>query len=325
MAPAPSRLQDHEKDYERSQKKLELARMDASRRNGYDSKSTRTILRSEFTRITGGLSAYTWQIDTAEALLLGLDCSVIAGTGAGKTMPFVMPLFIEKEKRVVIISPLNALEEDQRMKNNEYNVIITSPDMALEHDPFRSFLSNPKLAQNILSIIVDEAHCISQWGEKFRPIYQRLGTLRALVPAKVPFLATSATMQPTVLSEVCNVLHINPIDSFHLNVGTDRPNIAWFIHRMKAAKSDLDALNFVLKKDRASDEITDLIQTMVFFDDINVSLEALKHLRAHLAPELRGQIAVYHSRHSSNSKRRILEEFHSGKLKILLTTEAAGM
>ncbi|KAJ3827016.1 hypothetical protein F5880DRAFT_1687560, partial [Lentinula raphanica] len=67
MAPAHSRMQDHEKDYERSQKKLEIARMEASRRTGYDSKSTRTLLRSEFTRITGGLSAYPWQIDTAEA------------------------------------------------------------------------------------------------------------------------------------------------------------------------------------------------------------------------------------------------------------------
>ncbi|KAJ3844782.1 hypothetical protein EV361DRAFT_756916, partial [Lentinula raphanica] len=57
------------------------ARMEASRRTGYDSKLTRTLLSSEFARITGGLSAYTWQIDMAEALLLGLGCSVIAGTG----------------------------------------------------------------------------------------------------------------------------------------------------------------------------------------------------------------------------------------------------
>ncbi|KAJ3724389.1 P-loop containing nucleoside triphosphate hydrolase protein [Lentinula raphanica] len=350
MAPGHSRLQDHEKDYKRSQKKLEIARMEASRRTGYDSKSTRALLSSEFTRITGGLSAYTWQIDTAEALLLGLDCSVIAGTGAGKTMPFVMPLFIEKEKRVVIISPLNALEEDQaerfndmglcavavngetwtneihnRIANNEYRIIITSPDMALEHDPFRSLLSNPKLAQKTLSVIVDEAHCISQWGDKFRPIYQRLGTLRAFVPAKVPFLATSATMQPLVLAEIRKVLHINPIDSFHLNMGTDRPNIAWFVHRMKAAKSDLNALNFALRRDLASSEITELVQTMIFFDDINVSMDAMKHLRACLPPQLRGQIVVYHSRRSSNSKRRVLEEFRSGKIKVLLTTEAAGM
>ena len=56
---------------------------------------------------------YPWQVDVAEALLLGVDCTVIAGTGAGKTMPFVMPLFVETEKIMVIISPLNALEEDQ--------------------------------------------------------------------------------------------------------------------------------------------------------------------------------------------------------------------
>ena len=57
--------------------------------------------------------AYDWQIDVAEALLLGLDCSVIAGAGAGKTTPFILPLLVETKKIVVIISPLNALEEDQ--------------------------------------------------------------------------------------------------------------------------------------------------------------------------------------------------------------------
>ena len=60
-----------------------------------------------------GLTPYDWQMDVAEALILGLDCLVIAGTGAGKSMPFVMPLFAFPDKMVVIISPLNALEEDQ--------------------------------------------------------------------------------------------------------------------------------------------------------------------------------------------------------------------
>jgi len=53
-------------------------------------------------------------VDDGEAQhKVGLDCSVIAGTGAGKTMPFVMPLFLDPKKIVVVISPLNALEEDQ--------------------------------------------------------------------------------------------------------------------------------------------------------------------------------------------------------------------
>lgn len=60
-----------------------------------------------------GMVAYDWQLDVAEALLLGLDCSVIAGTGAGKTIPFILPLLAETKKVVIIISPLNALEEDQ--------------------------------------------------------------------------------------------------------------------------------------------------------------------------------------------------------------------
>ena len=72
-------------------------------------------LHTEFSKQNEGMVAYEWQIDVLEALLLGLDCSVIAGTGAGKTMPFVMPLFIESEKIMIVISPLNALEEDQVM------------------------------------------------------------------------------------------------------------------------------------------------------------------------------------------------------------------
>ena len=48
-----------------------------------------------------------------EAILLGLDSVVIAGTGAGKTMPFMMPLLLDEKKKVVIISPLKVLQEDQ--------------------------------------------------------------------------------------------------------------------------------------------------------------------------------------------------------------------
>ncbi|KAH9958297.1 hypothetical protein BC827DRAFT_1344993 [Russula dissimulans] len=67
-----------------------------------------------FKNVFDGLEPYSWQLDICEALLLGLDCIVITGTGAGKTMPFIMPLLVDptKKKVVVIISPLNALEHD---------------------------------------------------------------------------------------------------------------------------------------------------------------------------------------------------------------------
>ncbi|KAF8881231.1 hypothetical protein BD779DRAFT_1473508 [Infundibulicybe gibba] len=110
--------EEHQKEIRKYKQLLQNARDSARGARGYDSAQTRSILHSEFSRRNPGLSAYGWQVDVAEALLLGLDCSVIAGTGAGKTSPFVMPLFIEVEKVIVIISPLNALEEDQVHQQN---------------------------------------------------------------------------------------------------------------------------------------------------------------------------------------------------------------
>lgn len=54
-----------------------------------------------------------WQLDVAECLLLGIDCEVIAATGAGKTLPFVLPLLVRPDTMVIILSPLDALELDQ--------------------------------------------------------------------------------------------------------------------------------------------------------------------------------------------------------------------
>ncbi|KAJ7088948.1 hypothetical protein C8R44DRAFT_540780, partial [Mycena epipterygia] len=55
---------------------------------------------------------YEWQIDVSEAIALGLDAVVIAGTGAGKTIPFMMPLLLHPQKFVLVISPLKILQED---------------------------------------------------------------------------------------------------------------------------------------------------------------------------------------------------------------------
>ncbi|PCH42383.1 acetyl-CoA synthetase-like protein [Wolfiporia cocos MD-104 SS10] len=76
---------------------------------------TRWIAYWERTTFGANSSPYDWQLDVTEALLLGLDTIVIAGTGAGKTMPFSMPFLLEenREKIIVIISPLDQLEEDQ--------------------------------------------------------------------------------------------------------------------------------------------------------------------------------------------------------------------
>ena len=79
----------------------------------YDCHLTRLKITEEFEKRTNGKMPYDWQLNATEALLLGLDCVVVAGTGAGKTMPFMMPLLVYPKKHVIVISPLDALENDQ--------------------------------------------------------------------------------------------------------------------------------------------------------------------------------------------------------------------
>jgi ATP-dependent helicase YprA (DUF1998 family) len=92
-----SRVASQQRDAEKFARILQKVRDEALKSRGYQSAPTRAKLRTEFSIRNAGMVPYGWQVDVAEALLLGLDCSVIAGTGAGKTMPFVMPLFVEPE------------------------------------------------------------------------------------------------------------------------------------------------------------------------------------------------------------------------------------
>ena len=151
-----------------------------------------------------------------------------------------------------------------------------------------------------------------------------MGTLRAFVAHKVPFLVTSATLPPLVLAQVRTTVHMQADTSYHVNLGTDRSNIAWFVRRMTGAKKDFESLSFLIPN-ATDDELTELVQTMVFFDDINVALEAMKWIRSRLPPCLHSQVATYNSRRSKRAKHRVLRDYRKGLIKILLTTEAAGM
>ena len=91
---------------------LNKARADAASENEYDSLATRKLMEDECRKWTR-LTPRPEQLDVAESILLGLDCTVIAPTGWGKTLPFVLPLFATENKTVIVISPLNVLEADQ--------------------------------------------------------------------------------------------------------------------------------------------------------------------------------------------------------------------
>jgi bloom syndrome protein len=101
-----------DRQYARVHRNLQKAREEAARNNGYDSTRTRSDLKLIF-RDRFGKDPYEWQLDVTEAILLGLDSVVIMGTGAGKTMPFMMSLLLNDKKKVIIISLLKILQADQ--------------------------------------------------------------------------------------------------------------------------------------------------------------------------------------------------------------------
>src|ERR1700683_311805 len=107
--------------------------------------------------------------------------------------------------------------------------------MCLRHLEFWKMLTDEKFQENICAVIIDEAHCISQWGGDFRKAYALLEKLRALLPPNIPFLVTSATLPPLVLREVRSKLAIDAASSFYINLGNDRPNIAMCVQEINAS------------------------------------------------------------------------------------------
>ena len=77
-----------------SYQNLDHARQLAQEKLGYCSTRFHEHLRDEFISRTGGKRPYQWQLDAAEAFDLGLHCTILAGAGAGKTLPFIMPAFV---------------------------------------------------------------------------------------------------------------------------------------------------------------------------------------------------------------------------------------
>lgn len=126
-----------------------------------------------------------------------------------------------------------------------YQVILVSPEMCLEHDGFWQLLKLPDFTGTLIGIIVDEAHCIMQWGGEFCTSYDKLANLRSYISVDIPFLATSATLAPTALQQVRENLQIHPTKSFFVNLGNDRPNITPSVTKIKSQRDYSSLLDLV--------------------------------------------------------------------------------
>lgn len=175
------------------------------------------------------------QFEAVEALVAGRRRAlVVQRTGWGKSaVYFVATLLLRRQGAgpTVLVSPLLALMRDQisaaeragvravainstnahewtevlgRLDRDEVDVLLVSPER-LNNPAFREE-QLPALVRRIGMLVVDEAHCISDWGHDFRPDYRRLRDLIEQMPVEVPVLATTATANSRVVADVAEQL-----------------------------------------------------------------------------------------------------------------------
>jgi ATP-dependent DNA helicase RecQ len=209
----------------------------------------------------GHTSFRTLQLETIEAILEKRDALTVLPTGGGKSLTYQLPASL-LEGTTVVISPLIALMKDQvdaltrkgipatylasgmteseasarfsGIRNGEYKLVYIAPERARAS---RGLLERASL------VVVDEAHCVSQWGHDFRPDYLSLGSLLEGITA--PRLALTATATPKVREEIARVLLRQPL----VQVGSfDRQNLTFSSHYTPTKATKLEALHALRAK-----------------------------------------------------------------------------
>jgi len=281
-----------------------------------------------------GVAPKPQQIDVLESIYERRDCVLIAPTGWGKTLAFTLPLLLLKDAVIIVITPLKVLGEEQsgKLKNlninsiniteddkeinaakvlqGGYRAIFVSPEMLLESNRLKGLWENKKWRESIRAVVVDEAHCINAWGKMFRRAFDELARLRYKLDARTPFLATSATLPPTVLAQT--ILSLDMENPTCINVGNDRPNIMYKVKQIRKPVSKFEDLRF----------LRDKVRTIVYFDNRDLAEEAGHTIRTWIG---QGQVEVYHGFKTEDLKNGRMKDFREGKFQILLATEAAGM
>ncbi|ORZ04209.1 P-loop containing nucleoside triphosphate hydrolase protein [Lobosporangium transversale] len=147
-------------------------------------------------------------------------------------------------------------------------------------------------------------------GGKFRKGYKKLGYLRSYVSPDTCFVAVSATLPPPLLLEVISVMRFKDVKE--MNIGNDRKNVEYVVRRLKHAVTLFKDLHFLIDRKK----------TIVYFQTRDEADSAAIYLRNIIGPN---KVALYHSNKSSDRKKELMEQFKSGDIDVLMSTEAVGM
>ncbi len=293
-----------------------------------DRRQVRRIMREKF----GFADFRPGQEAAIRSVLEGHDTLAVLPTGLGKSMIYQMAEQVLRGPAVVV-SPLIALQRDQVESIEESDIgkaaLINSTMREAKREEVLQDLdrgklnylflapeqfSNEEVLQQIKDahpalFVVDEAHCISEWGHDFRPEYLRLGAVVEAI-GRPPILALTATAAPTVREEILERLDMH--EPHVIVQGFDRPNI-WL--GVEVFRNEHD-------KKQA------LIERVVASEKPGIVYAATRKHAEEIAEVLRGKnvkASFYHAGMRPVEREEVQEQFMGDEIEVIVATTAFGM
>ena len=265
---------------------------------------------------------------------------VVQRTGWGKSAVYFVSTALRREQGAgptVIVSPLLALMRDQiaaaqragiravtmnsanaeewgrvsaALAADEVDVLLVSPER-LNNPRFRDE-QLPDLARRCGLLVVDEAHCVSDWGHDFRPDYRRIRDLLTTLPSDTPVLATTATANARVVTDVVEQLGAGGHDVMTLRGGLARESLRLGVMRLSSPEQRLAWLLAHLDTLPGSGIVYSL--TVSAAEDIAVALREAGH-----------EVRAYTGRTDPADRERLEAMLRDNRVKALVATSALGM